>query len=786
MPLSASLAAFGVIALVTHAAVSLVSRASSAFKRYTAKQMLIALLVVLASALSAGGRVVLRTVTGILRWWLLFVVSFTLFSFLYVTYTEYPAAWLGVARFYNANIGPLVHQTVVVPLKITDILLRALLPLWDSGVWFVKALAVQGLLPTMIQEAKVVGQMATALLSLAGHLSDSLLAWITAFFCEGAACLHPEKGVLDLLSPMGDMRELAALAIKLLRAFCSGLAAPLDLLLFPLLDLNLAEGVHHLGNAAVQLLTVIPKATAARCGMAAGDQFDVLMCTPDLAPFFHFLVAGLSSVGQAIDNWANVAYLIVEVAVGGSAPQCDPAGSGMMPDLVAASGAFQGLTAVVGLTDWLYAVTDGVTAVYMGHNDPGQARVQAWPYPGTMNVAYGVAAVTYSSVHDLDVSAFSSGKTSGAMQTTAMLACNCTQAAGMRILCSILPMTGVPAEAALEDYLLQALFPDPSAAGLYTCDGVDIYVKPVRWSYTRYSSQDATLGSGGAKTTLPTTQDCIARGTCRELDATVWVVPRCGQEQSANGEKACLPEAPCFPFCMAARSAGSGRDNLMLTKAARWREGLMLTGRDCAMATSAPGLVGPYMGGAQTTMSWAHASDPEALFASTYQASQECQRAPAVTTATKRPSTSAAANIRVFGQPFAITGDTALMEVEGSSSGGGQRAVESMAGSVQVPSSRESASCFESLISSAAGGAADGGRGRGVQPARAGADAAVAGPGAGADGRGDADRREQGDGALQLRDDADCGDQFQELRVLREQPEPGRVRRLLRVLRAQG
>jgi hypothetical protein len=686
MPLSASLAAFGVLALVSHAVVSLVSRASSAFKRYTAKQMLIALLVVLASAVSAGGRVVLRTVTGILRWWLLFAVSFTLFSFLYVTYTEYPATWLGMARFYNANIGPLVHQTVVVPLKITDVLLRALLPLWDSWVWFFKALAVQGVLPIMIQEATIVGQMATALLSLAGHLSDSLLAWVTAFFCEGAACLHPEKGILDILSPMGDVRELAALTIKLLRAFCSGLAAPLDLAMFPLLDLNLAESVHHLANAAVQALTVIPKATAARCGMAAGNQFDVLMCTPDLAPFFHFIVAGLSSMGQVIDNWVNVAFLIVETAVGGAVPACDPVGSGMMPDLVAASGAFKGLTTVVGLTDWLYAVTDGATAVYMGHNDAGQAKVQAWPYPGTMNVAFGVAAVTYSSVHDLDVSAFSSGKTSGAMQTTAMLACNCTQQqdAGMRILCSILPMTGVPVEAALEDYLLQALFPDPSAAGMYVCEGVDVYVKSVRWSYTRYSSQDATLGSSGARTTLPTTQDCIARGTCREVDATVWVVPRCGQEQNVNGEKACLPEAPCFPFCMAARSAGSGRDNLMLANAARWRDGLMLTGRDCAMATSAPGLVSPLMGAAGTTMSWARASDPEALFASTYQAAQECQRAPTVTTAARRPAVSTAANVRVFGQPFAITGDTALVEVEGSSSGGGQRAVETMAGSVQV------------------------------------------------------------------------------------------------------
>lgn len=462
VPLGASLSVFGVLALVAHAFVSIGTSATSAFKKYTAKQMLIAFVVMFASAFAAGGRVVVRTLGGVLRWWLLFLVVFTSFSFVYVTYTEFPEVWLGTARFYNANLGPLIHQTVIGPFQVIDVLLRALLPIWDSGVWFVRALVVQGLLPVVFQEARIVGQMASALLSMAGHLSDSLLAWVDGFFCSGAACLHPEKGVLDILSVMGDLREVVALGIKLARAFCSTLSAPMDLLLFPLLDLNLAEAVHHLANAAVQALTAIPRATVERCALAAGNQFDVLMCTPDLAPFFHFLVAGLSSLGQAIDNWANVALLIVETAVAGAenAPTCDPIGSGMMPDLVAGDAVFGGaMTAVVGLTDWLYAVTDGRTAVYMGHSDGAQARLQTWPYPGMVDVGLGLAAVTHSRAHELDVSALAGGqRTSGAMQTTAMLGCNCTDDAllGMRILCSILPMAGIPVEAALKDYLLQA------------------------------------------------------------------------------------------------------------------------------------------------------------------------------------------------------------------------------------------------------------------------------------------------------------------------------------------
>ena len=59
VPLATSLFAFGVCAIVTHALVLLTSRAST-FKKYTAKQMLIALLNVLLSSFSAGGRVVVR------------------------------------------------------------------------------------------------------------------------------------------------------------------------------------------------------------------------------------------------------------------------------------------------------------------------------------------------------------------------------------------------------------------------------------------------------------------------------------------------------------------------------------------------------------------------------------------------------------------------------------------------------------------------------------------------------------------------------------------------------
>ena len=682
IPFGLSLALWSMTALLVHGLGALITKAS-AFKRYTAKQMLIAVAVTGTSSVSTGVRAGARVVTGVLRWWVFYMVVFGFFSVLYVTYSEFPETWTGAARMYNRFVGPYVNQAVILPLAMVDLLLRGLLPLWNSATWFLKALWVQGLLPVLIEEVQTVVKMAVALVSLVSHLTGALTVWFRTFLCHGVTCLQPERGVMDLFPSMLDVRELGLYGAQLGHAVCSTLAAPLDMVLYPLADINLAEGVHNLVNAVLQLVAVIPYTTSVRCLEKEDNQYAILMCTPDLAPFFNFLVAGFSSLGLAVDNWLNVAFLIVQTVLGGDPPVCASAtDNAMIPDLLAADPVFGNGTSVVlvGLTDWLYAVTDGRTALYLGHGDGTLAKVRTWPY--AVDTGLGVAAVTYSTVQDsVDASAFSGSKTVGSMQTTAMLGCNCTDALGgaMQVLCAILPISGVPSEAALENYRLEVLFSDPDAAGLYTCAGVDLYVKPVRWSFTRYEAG----ATGGA-------HDCISRGTCRELDATVWLVPRCGQDKGLNGETACLPVAPCFPFCMAARSAGSGRGNLVFVRAGRWREGTTILGQDCALKDGG-GAVQLGMPGSGVTTTTRAAStqtgllqtDGTAMFGFVQpgrEASRVCRAAMGVTSVIAKNASALSAsgprtafNVVLEGQPFALTGDTLFTTI---SLGGGAESVQ--------------------------------------------------------------------------------------------------------------
>lgn len=261
----------------------------------------------------------------------------------------------------------------------------------------------QGLLPLALREVRILLQIATTVMHGAQALATAWLDFVESFQCTAGACLVPESRVFDLLSTLGQLRQAVALARQMLAAFCATLAAPLDAAMYPLLDLNFATGLHHLWNTALQVTLVVPHATCVRCGLARDDTFRTLLCTPDLEPAFGYLVAGIGELGLAVDNWANVVFAIVQSALLGNAPTCESQAGAMTPSAWLDAPTFgSNFTAVVGLTQWMYAVTDGYLAVYLGGENGGGLRTQRWPY--AMDPALGVAAVAYGPASDLDAS----------------------------------------------------------------------------------------------------------------------------------------------------------------------------------------------------------------------------------------------------------------------------------------------------------------------------------------------------------------------------------------------
>ena len=129
------------------------------------------------------------------------------------------------------------------------------------------------------------------------------------------------------------------------------------------------------------------------------------------------------------------------------------------------------------------------------------------------------------------------------------------------------------------DTTFEVVFNQRSTALYLSCQEAEISVQSVRWPVTRFTKLYKT--GNGDETDLSDT--CQARGTCNLVDATVWVTPIC--TSSANRvPEVCVQifkDASCFPYCLAARRAGSAADGLILYSALDWKDKVHIVDRDC-------------------------------------------------------------------------------------------------------------------------------------------------------------------------------------------------------------
>jgi len=117
-------------------------------------------------------------------------------------------------------------------------------------------------------------------------------------------------------------------------------------------------------------------------------------------------------------------------------------------------------TAVVGLTNWMYAVTDGYQAVYQGGDRCGLCRILRWPHE--MNPAFGVAAVSFAGMSTLvQAPSLQATRRLPCRQQTYSPATATDTEQGIVILCSILPSSGIPPRADRLGLPLAGVLPRP-------------------------------------------------------------------------------------------------------------------------------------------------------------------------------------------------------------------------------------------------------------------------------------------------------------------------------------
>lgn len=516
-------------------------------KRYAGMQMVgsgVSFMVSTGSGVADAVGAAASSVMSYIVWVLVLCVLLTT---LYVVQEVRPDILIAVVEYWNATLAPVVHSVFLVPLSLVTMVLESVVPVWNAG-WFMLSRAGTELIAhAMLNGVDPFVRLAQGIAGLVSSSVRSVSQYTSSInSCrrdDELVCYDPGRRMLDLITPLSQMRGVAVATTDLLTFMCRSMSGPIDIVLYPLRDINFAKGLHGVVNGLLYPLIQMPVVTAERC---IRSNRDLVMCLPDFEPAFNMLTSGLRSMGLMMDNWLDVTSIIVQSSLGfDPGLECDSVALAITPlnrsqELFGAN-----QTTVVGLTEGLYAITDGTSVQYFNHYDSVSSILAPSLWPIQIDPSFGVAAVT-----------FFAGQTQrddvGEASTT-MMGCRCDDDAAdgrMKIRCALAlyeAAHSVDPERNIEisdnlDLVFDVVFQQRSTATQMRCEEAEISVQSVRWPVRRFTQplemEDKMDGT------------CTGRGTCTMVDAVVWVQPRCSSSSLVAQQPICREgnnRASCFP-----------------------------------------------------------------------------------------------------------------------------------------------------------------------------------------------------------------------------------------------
>jgi hypothetical protein len=362
-------------------------------------------------------------------WLVIFGVIVILTGIIYLGYEQFAFVARGFIQQYNSYIGPQIHSVLIIPIDILTLFLKAFLPLYNGAAFIIGKMVHVGVLKPLLQSPQKIMQAVTASTSVAQSTSISINVWTINTFadCSTTMCVADiESRTLDLITPMMHIRSLVAIITTwLAQDVCTPLSPILDIATYPWMDINFAKGIHNLMNGVLWLVVQIPVVTEARCRLFE-DTDGKAMCIPDFEPVTRFWVEALRNMGQMVDNWLDILLVVVQGYISPSSiPQCQASPLSSTLSLQQQGQGDNGLhklvfggnfSVVVGLTETMFAMTDGVSVVYYStaKMEMSSEVVQdAWPIE--VDVKMGIAAVQYDATDTRD--------DTGRGETTSMLGC---------------------------------------------------------------------------------------------------------------------------------------------------------------------------------------------------------------------------------------------------------------------------------------------------------------------------------------------------------------------------
>jgi hypothetical protein len=424
---------------------------------------------------SSTATVVLGALSVLFQWMVASVVVLVFAGVVWLLCSTSSDLMFELGRVWNSGLGGTLQVTLVWPAKLLAMLSDAVVPLWNVWCWVTRKVPSQILVSTISNDMATLQNICVALVGMAKASAGSIVVWLTTFgscsICDvdlcDPTCLDVGPRVLDLITPMSYVRQVVMWLTVWARTWCAVMAAPLEMATYPFLDINLAYAIHWLGNAVLWAFVQMPSLTIERCSMYGSES--PVMCIPDFEPVFTMTATGVRALGTMVDNWLDVSVLVVQATLGRALPTCT-----QLPDLLRnldfnANFFGANTTVVVGMTDSMFARTDGVGIQYFSLVGDWQTRLNPNAFPFPIDVDYGVAAVAYTPNADHDARGD---------DTTALMGCGCVDGAeGLVITCGVATMGS--------SAVVPVQFQLPSTAHFAACSRLKINVKSVRWPVTQ-------------------------------------------------------------------------------------------------------------------------------------------------------------------------------------------------------------------------------------------------------------------------------------------------------------
>ena len=467
--------------------------------------------------------------------WLVLIMA--IWGVLYFAAMHSSAALASFQKVYNTDVGGLVRSIVLVPLRFALLILDHMIPIYNLLMYVSTAVPTRIFIENMLSDITDIVSCMAEIGMVVQTAFTSLFDWVMTLV-NPPDSFDPGLRVLDLMTPLAHTRLAVSYALAWAGKMCSIATSVLDLACYPFMDINFGHAVHNLVNAVLYLVAHVPAVTVERCRVGGA----VVYCLPDFYPVFDLLAMGLRHAGLLIDNWLDVALIIIQAALTNTSPACT---GWTVADFHLGSDALMGTneTRVIGIDATSFAKTDGWNAELFTRSE-----TQAFPdaFPFAVRLDYGIARVSAS------------------MDSKGIMGCKCTDEAwGMQIACAVAPLSD-----RATSFIVPVEFQIPTTSFYMGCARSKIKVESIRWPVNRYTT---TSGTSSSTTAL-------------SAEAAIWVRPFCSSESIDIVCVETFTLAGCFPYCMGLLTKGF-TGSIVLRDASEWAGSVSMINRDCGLHT---------------------------------------------------------------------------------------------------------------------------------------------------------------------------------------------------------